>query len=391
MNRMKTTPDYERPFFVFLTLILLLIYGVSISGNPRLQELPWLVLFTLLMALHIPLYWLSPWVLTRYGRLGPIIFIQGLIAFGLAVLSNNLGITVGLFPGLIGLSVGAYRSWRAVLPVFYILALAILAAMLILETTSISIWLSGIIPTSIFVIIYVSLYNRQTAAREEAQQLATELEAANRQLAEYAARVEDLTIANERQRMARELHDTLSQGLAGLILQLEAADAQLGRERPEKARLIVRQSMQQARQTLAEARRAISDLRENHSVELGDALRLEISRFESATGIPCAFHADSTPLIPDPVKEALIRAASEALTNIARHALASQASLSLAGSEGQLTLEITDNGQGFDPARVPSGHYGLLGIQERIRLLGGQLTIASAPGQGTHLLIQIPL
>ena len=102
----------------------------------------------------------------------------------------------------------------------------------------------------IFIVIYVTLYMRQAEAREQAQALLLELEKANRQLSEYADRVEDLTIANERQRMARELHDTLSQGLAGLILQLEAADANLAKDHSDKARVIIQQSMQQARATL---------------------------------------------------------------------------------------------------------------------------------------------
>ena len=130
----------------------------------------------------------------------------------------------------------------------------------------------------IFVVIYVTLYVRQMEAREKAQALAVELETANRQLTDYAARVEDLTIANERQRMARELHDTLSQGLAGLILQLEAAQAHLGQDHPAKAREIITDAMGQARRTLSEARRAIDDLRQSPQDDLDSALR--------ATGLP---------------------------------------------------------------------------------------------------------
>jgi len=137
------------------------------------------------------------------------------------------------------------------------------------------------------------------------------LEAANRQLSEYAARVEDLTIAAERQRMARELHDTLSQGLAGLILQLEAVDAHLSHNHPEKAHAIISDAMLQARATLADARRAIDDLRQTTQDDFETSLRLEISRFTDATGIPCIFHADATPPLPDPVKETIIRAVAE--------------------------------------------------------------------------------
>src|SRR5512141_2059623 len=98
-----------------------------------------------------------------------------------------------------------------------------------------------------------------------------------KQLTEYAAQVEDLTIANERQRIARELHDTLSQGLAGLILQLEAADAHLSNKNSEQAQTIVTNAMAQARVTLADARHAIDDLRQSSRDDLDSALRLEIS------------------------------------------------------------------------------------------------------------------
>ena len=105
------------------------------------------------------------------------------------------------------------------------------------------------------------MYSRQADARVKAQELLAELEAANRRLTESADQIEDLTLANERQRMARELHDTLAQGLAGLILQLEAADSHLASGHPDRAQAIVQQAMTRARETLAESRRAIDGLR----------------------------------------------------------------------------------------------------------------------------------
>ena len=193
------------------------------------------------------------------------------------------------------------------------------------------------------------------------------------------------------QRMARELHDTLSQGLAGLILQLEAADAHLASGRHEKAQSIVEQTMLQARSTLSDARRAIDDLRQNNFGDLGDSLRLEISRFETATGIPCNFQADLTAPLPDSVQEVVTRAVAESLTNIARHARASHASLNIAAHEKYLTLTIQDDGVGFDPNKIPSDHYGLLGMRERIRLIGGDFSIESSLQKGTILNIEIPL
>ncbi len=170
-----------------------------------------------------------------------------------------------LFMGLIGEAIGLLRITRwGLLAMAYYLVLAMVNFVLITDISQLGGWLLGAIPLVLFVVIYVTLYIRQHEAREQAQNLLKELEAANQQLSEYAAQVEDLTIATERQRLARDLHDTLSQGLAGLILQLEAVDANLKNERQDRAVEILQQSMEHARATLADARLAISDLRENH-------------------------------------------------------------------------------------------------------------------------------
>jgi len=203
--------------------------------------------------------------------------------------------------------------------------------------------------------------------------------------------VEDLTIANERQRMARELHDTLSQGLAGLILQLEAADAHLAGERPDKARLIVSNAMEQARQTLSEARRAIDDLRHAPDDELDEAIQREVSRFSDATGIPCDYNSSQIPHMPNNVKETVIRTVAEALTNIAKHARASHATVEISGEEKRLMVSVQDDGQGFEAESVGAGHYGLVGIRERARLVNGKVEIHSEGGKGTKLTLEIPL
>ena len=123
-------------------------------------------------------------------------------------------------------------------------------------------WLGTAVVMMVFVLIYVLMFMRQMSARQEAQTLLAELETAHRQLAEYAQEVETLTLEAERQRMARELHDTLAQGLAGLILQLEGLEAHLERGNLAKVVEIAAQAKGRARSTLAEARQAIGDLRE---------------------------------------------------------------------------------------------------------------------------------
>ena len=381
-----------RLFTWFLTLVMGIMYTVSLLEKPALRLPVPLAIYTILFIIHVILHWQIEKIFEKPKLLFAYVLAQGALGFAISWIAAHEAVTFAIYMALFGEAIGMFGlTRRGLLASLYYLALALISIQQVLATIPPVLLAVTAVPVLLFVVIYVVLYRRQTEAREQAQTLAAELESANRQLTEYAARVEDLTIAAERQRMARELHDTLSQGLAGLILQLEAADAQLGRQNPEKARQIIAQAMQKAREALAEARRVISNLRGNDLGELGDSLRREIDRFEAATGIPCAFHADSTPHLPDTVKETLLRTVSEALTNIARHAQAAEAAVTLSVKENHLTVEIKDNGRGFDPQNIPSGHYGLLGLRERTRLIGGQLTLNSAPGQGTTLTIHVPI
>jgi NarL family two-component system sensor histidine kinase YdfH len=149
-------------------------------------------------------------------------------------------------------------------------------------------------------------------------------------------RVQDLTLANERQRMARELHDTLAQGLAGLILQLEAASTHLANGRNDRAQTILQQAMTRARATLADARRAIDDLRAGQTPahDLEAALREQVAHFTDATGIPCALDVSLESELPDAAREHVLRAITEGLTNIARHAQAQHAWVNVRNMNG---------------------------------------------------------
>lgn len=386
----KVEQDY-RLFFVFMTIVMVGMYVVSLVQNPALQNFWPATLFTILLTAHIILHWIVASLIQTSSRKSAYIVGQGVLAFVIIQMSGNIGMIFALYMALIGESIGflGINRWAALTVLFY-MALSVFNFVLFADTTNAFFWLLTSVPTIIFVSLYVTLYTRQAEAREQAQALAAELEAANRELSDYAARVEDLTIATERQRMARDLHDTLSQGLAGLILQLEAADAHLGHKQSERAHEIIRLAMETARKTLGDARRAISDLR-HESAELGDSLRLEVSRFTEATGIPCDLQLDLSQPIPDPVRETVIRAVAEALTNVARHAQASSASVSVTALGNELTAEVTDDGIGFDPASVAAGHYGLLGMRERARLNGGRLELRSEAGKGTRLILNLPL
>ena len=394
-NSSPKTPDVARDpnlFVWFLTLVVFIMYAMTLYNEPATRQLGSLVPFTVLILAHILLHWYLGKILEKPSILFWYILIQGVLVLLILIYAKNIGMVFALYMGLIGEAIGLFRlTQRGLLAGVYYLVLMTASLVQLTGWDSSGLLLLGTIPMVLFVIIYVSLYMRQNEAREQAQALAAELETANRQLSEYAARVEDLTIANERQRMARELHDTLSQGLAGLILQLEAADAHLNNNRSDKAQSIVSNAMLQARATLADARKAIDDLRQTPLDDLDVALRLEISRFTQATGIPCVYHSDPTPSMPEPITETIIRTVAEALTNITMHARAKNVELNVTVQGNNLLVTIRDDGQGFDASAIPAGHYGLLGIKERVRLVNGRFDIQSEIGKGTTLRIELPL
>ena len=387
----RVEQDY-RLFFVFMTIIFIGMYAISLNDTPDLRT-TWLIIpFTSLFIIHIALHWSVTSIIKHPQRTGWYLFVQSVLAFIVVGLSRNIGMVFALYMALIGETIGILRANRkSILVILYYLVLSVINIFLFTNIDNAVAWLSGAVPIAIFVSLYVALYNRQNEAREQAQALADELETANRQLTEYAAQVEDLTIANERQRMARELHDTLSQGLAGLILQLEAADAHLTNKHNDKAQTIITDTMEQARATLADARRAIDDLRQPFLDDLDSAFQIEIDRFKNATGIPVNYDSVQTPPLPDPVIETLIRTLAEALTNVANHAQAQHVEVNVRMNDKSLLMTIQDDGSGFDASAIPSGHYGILGIKERVRLVNGSVDIQSENGKGTTLKIEVPL
>jgi NarL family two-component system sensor histidine kinase YdfH len=184
--------------------------------------------------------------------------------------------------------------------------------------------------------------------------------------------------------MARELHDTLAQGVTGLVLQLEAVRAHLGANRNDRAAAIIEQALGRARSTLAESRAAIDDLRAE-PVSLPESIREKVDRFTQATSISCKSEimVKENQLSPETTTH-ILNIFSEALANIARHAQATQVHVNFAVQNRTLDMEIRDNGMGFDVCQQTSGHYGLLGMHERARLAGGNLTIESNKN-GTYL------
>lgn len=383
--------DY-RVFLWFLTLTTCGMYIWAVNTSPTLQQNPGLlVLCTVLLIIYTTLHWFIDRIYRKPGWWTGYVLLQGALAFTITLMTNILVMNFALFLALIGESIGVWGlSRRSLLTIAYYLVLSLATYWILYSIYEMIWWIVAIVPTLLFIAIYVTLYNRQAEANDRARELLAELQSANRQLSEYAVQVEDLTIATERQRMARELHDTLSQGLAGLILQLEAADAYLTQDHPEKARQIVQQTMQRARVTLGEARLAIDNLRSAAAPTLEEILRQEVDRFRAAAEIDCSLDIDLGDELTPEQRDAIARIIPEALTNIRYHAQASRVWVQLCGDDSEVRLRIEDNGVGFDPAATPPGHYGLLGIRERTHLAGGELTIQSKPGEGTQLMVHFP-
>jgi NarL family two-component system sensor histidine kinase YdfH len=253
-------------------------------------------------------------------------------------------------------------------------------------------------PASLFAAAYVVLYLQQVRAREQAQKLLRDLEVAHAQLSAYALHVEELTLTTERQRIARELHDTLVQGLAGLTMQLEVANLRLTNQRYEQAQTTIQQAMERTRATLAEARNAIYDLRLDTERECNLVIDVqeEIEHFTDNTGIACTVNIEALSSVPPSLRTHVLRMISEGLTNVAHHAQAQHVWVSATyeshNTDKRLLIEVRDDGNGFDPEVVARqvGHYGLIGLRERARLMGGSLEIHSKPDKGTTLQLRIP-
>jgi signal transduction histidine kinase len=215
---------------------------------------------------------------------------------------------------------------------------------------------------------------------------------ARRSLATHSATLEQLATSRERNRLARELHDTLAHSLSGIAVQLEAART-LWEDDPDQARAMVEQSLESARGGLGEARRAIQALRASPLEELGlEAALCQLGEDAAErVGIPVdVTFGDKVGELDPELENAVYRIADEALTNVSRHSNAEQATVQLVRRGGKIRLEVADDGSGFDvSAPVLEGHIGIMGMTERAVMVGGTVELSSEPGSGTTVRFEV--
>ena len=222
------------------------------------------------------------------------------------------------------------------------------------------------------------------AQRQQREALAR----ANQQLAHYATTLEQLAVSRERNRVARELHDTLAHTLSGTALELEAVKT-LWETDQAKARTLLDRALRAVRDGLIETRRALQALRAAPLEDLGLSLAVRALAESTAAqiGATLCWQGDTQlDRMPEAIEQCVYRVAQEALENITRHAEAQQIGVKLDRIDHQLNLEVSDNGCGFEVSAVDADqHFGLKGMRERAEMVGGQLEVESRPQQGTTI------
>ena len=244
----------------------------------------------------------------------------------------------------------------------------------------------------LFTLVFTGLAVSSERSREVVQGLAADLAEANRKLREYAMQVEELAATRERNRVAREIHDSLGHYLTVVNVQIEAARAVQGQD-PARALEALAKAQALTQEGLREIRRSVAALRASplDDRSLPDALRQVVAESQ-AEGLAMEMEVlGAARNLPPRAELTLYRAGQEAATNIRKHSKASRAKLTLDFARpGLVRLAVADNGVGANgDAGTPSG-FGLMGIRERAQLLGGAVRVRATPGAGFTLEVEVP-
>jgi signal transduction histidine kinase len=345
---------------------LLVIFGILMAFMPDIEKArPWKHLYMLAQTV------ITTFPITEYmpGVFMVLNFV--LSAQAMTILPRREGlIWIGILTITTGFGAAAHQGWSETLMVIPIYAAGYL-----------------------FFGVFAQLLTQSDDARKETQRLLHELEQAHLRLQDYSARAEELAVIEERNRLAREMHDTLGHRLTVAAVQLEGAQ-RLCSQDPDRAANMVGTVREQVKEALTELRGTVATLRAPVEVDLAlrSSLRRLAQAFEEATGLPVNLTLpEEISQIPREQRLALYRGGQEALTNVQRHAGASQVWLTLMDQDEQVVLLVSDDGVGFpgEPAKETS--FGLRGLKERVEQLGGNMVLDDRPGGGAQLRLSLPL
>ena len=315
--------------------------------------------------------------------------VQCALVFGIG---QVLGVVGNLLVGLplVAFAVERLKPWPR-----WVVYLALTAAVIVPIGLRFPPWSSALVNglSAIAAILFVSVFAQmrlsEQQARERAERLMAELEQANVRLAAYATQAEELAMTQERNRLAREIHDTLGHTLTIVNVQIEAAKVVMDSD-PGRALEAMNKAQELAQKGLNRVRESVAALRESpvSNRSLHEAIASLVKEAQSS-GIVTEFQVSGEPqALEHKVSLALYRAAQEGLTNVRRHARASRVDVVLDFQPGEVRLDVKDNGVG---AGETTRGFGLLGIRERMQLLGGRLEIDTGVGQGFCLTASVPL
>jgi signal transduction histidine kinase len=304
------------------------------------------------------------------------------------------GSVLAIFPFLfIGLLLVAWQyKWQYILLAILGIAGLNLGVVWSYEELGASPFERGITLTLIQTVIFLAVGFFISYLMSRLRQQQQSLEAANLRLTHYASTMEHLATSRERNRLARELHDTLAHTLSGLSVQLEAVKAYWDVD-PQTARSTLEESLTAVHSGLAETRRALQALRASPLDDLGLALAIRTLVEDTAARANLTLDLSITDevlsLAPD-VEQCVYRVAQEAVTNVAKHARAENLTVNLESIDGKITLIVSDDGVGFNTeSNNKESHFGLTGMRERVKLVGGEISIISKPGEGTTIKLEI--
>lgn len=359
-----------------LTMALLIAYHVvGLKAHAWILARPWAI------AAYVPLGWVIIIQSLRVGS-GFVLFIfgaviQGFIFLPFAAAIATLTVVVLLISSIIVLQTASRKNGFVVPRVLSIVAMGVMVGT---------------------VMSYIHRVNRDAAIRAK---LLKELDDAQRDLAD---RARDAGVLEERQRLARDIHDTLAQGFTSVIKHLEAVELSFGganaasddaaRAAMHRAQPHLQHARDVSRASLGEIRRLVWALRPPQLAEatLAAAVERIVAQWSGANGVHATCEIAALPALQPDADVIFLRATQEALSNVARHAAAKHVAVGMHCVDGLVLLSVDDDGRGFSESETePDGKFGLRGMRERVRRYGGHVLIETAPGEGTSVTVAMPL